>query len=168
MKIITILTMPTEVKLLPQGHRGSVDTELPVLTSSTWPSPQHFRDSHSEMQNPPTPRYPGLWSSVQDHCQATHCLAPGPTEAAAPSRGWRCELQLPRFSKSTVCIYFNSYTLFQPPPKCICLQKEPRGEVQPTNKNIIITQFSCAWASPGYSPVFYNSIVSPSRLYLIG
>lgn len=67
-----------------------------------------------------------------------------------------------------VFILFNSYIMFEPPPKCICLQKEPRGEVQPTNKNIIITQFSSAWASPGYSLVLCNPIVSPSRPYLIG
>lgn len=65
-------------------------------------------------------------------------------------------------------ILFNSYIMSQPPPKCICLQKEPRGKVQPTNKNIIIAQFNSAWASPGYSSVLHDPIVSPSRPHLIG
>lgn len=103
-KIIIIL-IRSYIIILRSHRKGLVDTELLAQTSSRRQSSQHFRDSCSQTQNPPTPRYPALCSSFQDHCQMT---LPGlrPTDAAAPSRGHRCKLQLPRFSKSTVCIYF--------------------------------------------------------------
>lgn len=121
---------------------------------------QAFKDVFSWTQSSPMPRRPGL-------CPCFLGAPPmfRPLASAAPSGVHRCQHPL---KAQLVFVLFNSYTVFQPPPKYICLQKEPRGEVQPTNKNIIITQFSSAWASPGYLPVLYNSIVSPSRLYLIG
>lgn len=169
MKIIIILSIPTEVILLSQGHRGSIDTELPVLTSSTWPSPQHFRDSHPEMQNHPPPGTLGCDQAFRTTARPHTAWPRAPRMLQLLHGDAGVSYSRQGFPKAqSAFILFNSYILFQPPPKCICLQKEPQGEVQPTNKNIIITQFSCAWASPGYSPVLYNSIVSPSRLYLIG
>lgn len=98
-----------------------------------------------------------------------HCLDCAPWIPQLPhgstSVGYSCQ----GFPKAQFAfILFNSYFMFHPPPNSICLQKEPRGEVQPTNKNRIITQFSSTWASPGYSLVLHDSIVSPLRPYLIG
>lgn len=159
-----MLIIPTEVKLLPQGHSGrkyrhrapgpdiKCMAELPALGCKTRP-------------------HPGILSYVQASriTAKLHCLSRAP---------WIVQLLHQYASASYTCQGFpkaqfafissNSYIMSQTPPKCIYLQKEPRGEVQPTNKNIIITQFSSAWASPGYSPVLCNSIVSPSRPYLIG
>lgn len=103
----------------------------------------------------PLPNYPA-WTAPHGPCSPL----PG-----MPLRATVAEMcQNPSLHLS--CLILNA--VFQPPPKWVCLQKEPRGEVQPTNKNIIITQFSSTWASPGYSPGLRNSIVSPSRPYLIG
>lgn len=140
--------------LLAQGHSGKPAT----LAFSVQGSLRHSKD-------PPLGyRHPSRTGTLG--CTHTHSSGPLLNLTACRIRwlsgGARGLPQLPRLQEHRLHSFCLILTLrFNLLLSAFVCRKSHVGKVQPTNKNIIITQFSSAWASPGYSVVLHNSIVSP-------
>lgn len=104
------------------------------LWKASFPGIQHaeefvtFLRSSSWMRTSLPHRYLGLCLYSQSRATAKpHCLgsAYGTLQLSPGTAVWATVSKTPR--AQVAFILFNSYTMFPPPPKRICLQKEPRG-----------------------------------------